>query len=45
MPAVETASARRCQLIVRNSDLELSFDNLFGDITANLYDALVVRLA
>jgi hypothetical protein len=45
MPAVETASARWCQLIFRDPDLELSFDDLFGNVAANLYNSLIVRLA
>src|SRR5688500_12271030 len=42
--AVETSSARRTELIVRNPDLELSFDDLFGDVATNFNHALIVRL-
>ncbi len=40
--AVETAATRRTQLITGNTDLELCFDDLFGDITANLDHTFVV---
>jgi hypothetical protein len=41
--AVETAATRRCQLITRHSNLELRFDDLFGDVAANLDHAFVIR--
>jgi len=43
--AVETASARRRQLIIRNTNLQLRFDDLLGDVAANLDYTLVIRFA
>src|SRR6185503_13176707 len=43
--AVETAAARRRQLIAGAANLELRFDDLLGHVAANLDDAFVVRLA
>src|SRR5689334_8421496 len=43
--AVETAAARRRQLVTRYANLQLRFDNLFCDITADLDHALVIGLA
>jgi hypothetical protein len=41
---VETATARRSQLIARHAELELRFDDLFRNVAANLDHALIVRL-
>ena len=43
MPAIETAALRRCQLIARRRQLELSFDDLFRHVVADLDHAFVVR--
>ena len=42
--AVETATARRRKLIARHTELELRFDDLFRNVTANLDHALIIRL-
>ena len=42
---IETTAARRRQLITRDSDLELRFDDLFGDVAADFDHALVVSFA
>ena len=41
---VEATTARRRQLIARHAELELRFDDLFRNVTANLDHALIVRL-
>ena len=43
--AVETAAARRTQLIARDTDLQLRFDDLFGNVAADFDHAFVVGLA
>ena len=42
MFTVETATPRRRQLIARNSDFQLRFNDLLGNVTANLDHALVI---
>ena len=43
--AGQTATARRRQLIARGTNLQLRFNDLFGDVFTNLDDALVVCFA
>src|SRR5262249_19538927 len=42
---VETATARRSQLIARDADLQLRFDDLLGDVAANFDHAFIIGFA